>query len=165
MVVDDAFDLSAVDAEFAGYGPLAVTRVVPGPYRLHHVWRRRQRGWYVAVRDRQRAAPWASGAGVGLVGVPALMRVIRSSNEPASASAGQALTSAPMGPWPRPWARLALVVARMPAPRHQRARGGAGWLRRLASRMSMLAARMSPSTVKGTSRAVSPDSPWVLTSS
>src|ERR1039458_5883288 len=57
---------------------------------------------------------------------PVRMRVMRSSKEPARASAGQALTSAPMGPWPRPWARLAPVVAAMPAPRHQRARGGTG---------------------------------------
>ena len=61
----------------------------------------------------------------GWLGSGALMRVIRSSKSPASASAGQALTSAPMGPWPRPCARLALVVARMPAPRHHRASSGA----------------------------------------
>ena len=130
-LVDDALDFVVVDAEFAGYGPLAVTRVVPCPYRLQHVWCRRQRGWCVAVRDRKRVAPLGLRRWFGLVTVPALIRVIRSSNEPASASVGQALTSAPMGPWPRPWARLALVVARMPAPRHQRAKGGAGWLRRL----------------------------------
>ena len=34
-VVDDAFDFAAVEAEFAGYGPLAVTRVMPVPYRSH----------------------------------------------------------------------------------------------------------------------------------
>ena len=93
------------------------------------------------------------------------MRVMRSSKEPARARAGHALTSAPMGPWLRPWARLAPMVAAMPAPRHQRANGGTRWWRRLASRMSMLAARMSPSTVKGSSLAVRPVSPWVVTSS
>ena len=55
-MVDDAFDFSAVDAEFAGNGPLTVTRVVPGPYRLHHVRCRRQRGRCAAVRDRQQEA-------------------------------------------------------------------------------------------------------------
>jgi hypothetical protein len=44
------------------------------------------------------------------------------------------------------WARL----APMPAPRHLRANGGMGW-RWLASGMSMLAARMSAPTVKGSS--------------
>jgi hypothetical protein len=38
--------------------------------------------------------------------LPVLMSVIRSSKEPARARAGQALTRAPMGPWPRPCARL-----------------------------------------------------------
>jgi hypothetical protein len=84
-----------------------------------------------------------------LAGGPVLMRVMRSSKEPARARAGQALTSAPM-------------VAAMPAPRHQCASGGMGWL---ASRMSMLAAKISPSTVKGSSLAVRPVSPWVVTSS
>ena len=62
-----------------------------------------------------------------------LIRVMRSSKEPASARAGQALTRAPMGPWPRPCARLAPMVAAMPAPRHQRAKcgtAGGGGLRR-----------------------------------
>src|ERR1039458_10365340 len=38
-VVDDAFDLAAVDAEVAGYGALAAACSVPGPYRLLHRWR------------------------------------------------------------------------------------------------------------------------------
>jgi hypothetical protein len=42
---------------------------------------------------------------------------IRSSTEPASASAGQELISAPTGPWLRPCARLAPTVATIPAPR------------------------------------------------
>jgi len=47
----------------------------------------------------------------------------------------------------------------------QRAKGGRGRLRLLASRISMLAAQMSPSTVKGTRRAVAPVSPCERTSS
>jgi hypothetical protein len=35
-VVDDAFDLTAVDAEVAGDGALAVSCAVPGPDRLLH---------------------------------------------------------------------------------------------------------------------------------
>jgi hypothetical protein len=124
-VVDDALDFAAVDVEFAGYGPLAVTRVVPGLYRLHHVWRRRQRGWSVAVRDRQRPAHLGLRRWHRLVTARALMRVIRSSNEPASASAGQGLTTAPMGPWPRPWAQVG--GGQNAVPRHQRVSGGAGW--------------------------------------
>jgi hypothetical protein len=69
---------------------------------------------------------------------------MRSSEDRARARAGQALTSAPIGSWPRPWARLAPIVAAVSAPRHQRAGGGRGMARRLASRMGMLAARMSP---------------------
>jgi hypothetical protein len=53
-----------------------------------------------------------------------------SSNEPASARAGQVLTSAPMEPWPRPCARLAPTVAGMPAPKQQCANVGTRLLRR-----------------------------------
>jgi hypothetical protein len=38
-VVDDVFDLATVEVEFAGYGALALTSVVPGPYRLLYAWR------------------------------------------------------------------------------------------------------------------------------
>ena len=70
---------------------------------------------------------WPGGMAVCVAGGSVRMRVMRSSKDPARARAGQALTSAPMGPWPRPWARLAPMVAAMPAPRHQRASGGTGW--------------------------------------
>jgi hypothetical protein len=43
--------------------------------------------------------------------------VMRSSKEPASASAGQALTRAPIGPSPMPCAKLAPMVATISAPR------------------------------------------------
>ena len=56
---------------------------------------------------------------------------MRSSNLPTSISAGQALTRAPIGPWFRPWARLAPIVATMPTARLTWpgvVRGGAdGW--------------------------------------
>jgi hypothetical protein len=100
-------------------------------------------GWWMRAAD----------AAMASAGLSVLMSVIRSSKEPARAGAGQALTRAPMGPWPRPCARLAPIVARMPAPRHQRARGDTGRWRRLASRRSMLAARIRPSTVNGHSHA------------
>ena len=81
-------------------------------------------------------------------------RIIDSSNEPTNASAGHALTRAPIRPWPTPCARFAPTVATMPAPRLQAARRGTGWFRRLASSTTMDAAQISPSTVNGRSRAV-----------
>ena len=45
-------------------------------------------GWFVDVKRD----------GAALSRCPVLISVIRSSNEPASARAGQALTNAPMGP-------------------------------------------------------------------
>ena len=83
------------------------------------------------------------------------------SNEPTSASAGQALTT----PYPMPCAKLAPTVATMPAPRLQAARRGTGRFRRLASSTTMEAARISPSTVDGSSRATTPDSPYERTNS
>ncbi|HYZ52344.1 MAG TPA: hypothetical protein VE733_02380 [Streptosporangiaceae bacterium] len=82
-----------------------------------------------------------------------------------SASAGHALTSAPIGPCPMPCARLAPTVATTPAPRLQAASRGTGRFRRLASSTTMDAAQISPSTVNGNSRAVSPPSPCERTSS
>lgn len=81
-------------------------------------------------------APAAAGAIPAAVAFAVLIRVMSTSKEPASARAGQALTRAPIGPWPRPCATLAPTVAVIPAPRHHRASGGTGWLRRLASRIS-----------------------------
>ena len=79
--------------------------------------------------------------------------------------AGHALTRAPTGPCPTPCARLAPTVATIPAPRLQAASRGTGWFRRLASSTTMDAAQISPSTVNGSSRAVTPDSPCERTSS
>ena len=84
---------------------------------------------------------------VAVAGCWVRMRVIRSSKEPGkfSARAGQALTSAPRGPW----ARLAPMAAAMPAPRHQRAKGGTGSWRRLALRMSNAGRQNKPVYGKG----------------
>jgi len=68
---------------------------------------------------------------------PVLISIISSSNEPASATAGQALTSAPIGPWTTPCARLAPTVATMPTARLQPASRGTRWLRRLASSITI----------------------------
>jgi Aldehyde dehydrogenase family len=73
--------------------------------------------------------------------------IISSSNEPTSASAGHALTRVPTGPCPTPCARLAPIVATMPAPRLQAASRGTGRPRRLASSTTMDAAQISPSAV------------------
>ena len=43
-MVYDAPHLAAVEVEFTGDDTLAVTGVVPGPYRLLHAWRSRQFG-------------------------------------------------------------------------------------------------------------------------
>jgi hypothetical protein len=56
-------------------------------------------------------------------------------------------------------------VATIPTPRLHLAKVGTGWCRRLASRITIEAAQMSPSTVIGTSRAVGPDSPCETTNS
>src|SRR5260370_17412054 len=70
-LVEDALDLAAVDVEFAGYGALAVTGVVPGAYRPLHAWCSRQRGWCFVVRDRQGVVHvrggggWGAGPGLG----------------------------------------------------------------------------------------------------
>jgi hypothetical protein len=45
--------------------------------------------------------------------------------------------------------QVAPIVAAMAQPRLRAARRGARWLRRLASRITMDAARISPSTVGG----------------
>jgi hypothetical protein len=38
-LLDDAFDLTAVDLQFAGYGALALARAVPLPNRTLQCWR------------------------------------------------------------------------------------------------------------------------------
>jgi len=55
-VGNDVFDLAAVDAEFPGYRALAVTSLVPGPYRLLHARCAGQRRWSILLGDRQRVA-------------------------------------------------------------------------------------------------------------
>jgi hypothetical protein len=42
------------------------------------------------------------------------MIIIRSSHEPTSATAGHAPTTAPIRPWPRPWATFAATVVNEP---------------------------------------------------
>jgi len=51
-LIDHALDLAAVDVQLSGYGPLAVTGGVPGPYRLLQAWRFCWGGWRVVVCDR-----------------------------------------------------------------------------------------------------------------
>lgn len=51
-MVDNALDLAAVEVEFAGYGALAMTSVVPGQYRLFHGWCGGEFAWCVDVVDR-----------------------------------------------------------------------------------------------------------------
>jgi hypothetical protein len=46
VTVEDLFDLTAVDVEFAGYRPLAAARLVPGPDRL---FQERTRCWHTLV--------------------------------------------------------------------------------------------------------------------
>jgi len=87
------------------------------------------------------------------------------SNEPTSASAGQALTSAPTI-----HARCRAPSWRRPQPRCQRPGSRPpdvvrGRFRRLASNTTMEAAQISPSTVNGSSRATTPDSPYERTNS
>jgi hypothetical protein len=64
-----------------------------------------------------------------------------------------------------PCARLAPTVATIPVPRFHAASRGTGWFRRLAFSTTMDAAQISPSTVNGSSRAVTPDSLCERTSS
>jgi hypothetical protein len=61
-LVNDAFDLAAVEVEVPGYGALAVAGVVPGPYRLLYARRFGRRGWCIVVRDGQ-GIVHVSGAG------------------------------------------------------------------------------------------------------
>ena len=53
VTVEDLLDLAAVDAEFAGYRPLAAARIVPGAYRL---FQERTRRWHTLARHRHRQA-------------------------------------------------------------------------------------------------------------
>ena len=91
--------------------------------------------WSDAGAGRCRAAPADSSVSSRC---PVLISIMSSSNEPASATAGHALTSAPIGPWTTPCARLAPTVATMPTARLQPASGGTRWLYRRASSITML---------------------------
>ena len=101
-----------------------------------------------------------SGPAAGLVaalfaGTPVDARVIESRGLTAASAVKMAYAG-----WTKGTAALILAVRAL-------ARVTGRWRRaaRGPSRMSMLAARMSPSTVKGSSLAVRPVSPWVVTSS
>src|ERR1017187_5380578 len=164
-LVEDAFDLAAVDAEFAGYGALAASGVVPGPYCLLHARCFGQRGRCASVRNRQGVAHLhrglASGAGVALGPYQGHEEFEGAGQRQGGPGADQSADGA-----------VAEAVRQVGADGGRDAGAEAparevwhGRWRRFASRMSMLAARMRPSTVNGTSRAVTPVSPWVLTSS
>src|ERR1035438_727491 len=65
-MVDDAFDLAAVDAEVAGDGALAAPCVVPGPYRLLHLWCTGWHGWCIVRRCQGSPVRVSGGAGCRL---------------------------------------------------------------------------------------------------
>ncbi len=62
---------------------------------------------------------------------------MNSSYDPARATAGQAATAAPAGPWPSPCATLAAKVAAMPRPSSHRASAGTGASRRAESSITI----------------------------
>jgi hypothetical protein len=89
---DDLRDLAAVDVECPGDGSPPMSRVVPSSYRLLQAWTIRR----IVPQSRRRNAHESGPVSAWLRGrCPVLTNVIRSSKEPASASAGRALTSAP----------------------------------------------------------------------
>jgi hypothetical protein len=164
-VVDYALDFAAVDAQLAGYGALAVACNVPGPYRLLHRWCTGSHGWCIVLRRGCCLALITCRSG-GLCGV--WLGSDERHEEFEGSGQGQRGPGADQHP---DWAVVQAVGqvladgggdAGAQAPARQ---GWYGPVAPLASRMSMLAARMSPSTVKGRSRAVRPVSPWVVTSS
>jgi hypothetical protein len=86
-----------------------------------------------------------------------------SSYDPTRLTAGQAATTAPTSPWDQPWATFTASEARMPSASIQRASGGTGRRCRAACKMTMLDAYTRPSIVAGSSRAVTPFSPYSRT--
>ena len=82
---------------------------------------------------------------------------------PTRLTAGHAATTAPTGPWDQPWAMLTASEATMPSASIQRASRGTGSRCRAAYKMTMLDAYTRPSIVAGSSRAVTPLSPYSRT--
>lgn len=137
----DALDFAAVDAESTGYGALTVSGLVPSTSRLIQRWRGGQCRW------RMMAHQWLTLVGrplrpFGTVTVLGPGQCHQKLDPPRSARAGYALTNAPTGPYRIPCARLAPIVAAMPAPRLHPARCQTRRFRRVASSMTIDAAKL-----------------------
>ena len=160
---DDAFDLATVDAEVAGYGALAAPawcRPVRSAPPLACPLARVAHRALLLVQPGCVTVGWLSldvwfGPDQGH---EEFEGASQSEGGPGADQCADGAVAQAMG-------QVGADGGGDAGPRHQRANGGTGWWRRLASRMSMLAARISPSTVKGSSLAVRPLSPWVVTSS
>jgi hypothetical protein len=164
-LVDDALDLSAVNIEFAGYRALAVTRFVPGAYRLLQPCCFRQCWWFVVVRDRDGGA---RGYGMGrsyVRPVPCPDQGHKEFKRTGQRQGGPGADQGTDGP-------LAEAVRQVgtdggdnactEAPPRQ---GWCGVVPSAGIEHEHARGQDEPSTVNGTSRAVTPVSPWVLRSS
>jgi hypothetical protein len=91
-----------------------------------------------------------------------VVRIIQASisYDPTSAIAGHAAAAAPTRPWDQPWATFTASEAAMPRASIQRARHGTGSRCRAACRITIEDAYTRPSIVPGSSRAVTPLSPY-----
>ena len=130
-LVEDALDSAAVEVEFTGDGTLAVARLVALADGLLQGWRNRQFQWCILCQRWRGLVPKFGPGMIGLNVTPSPDEHHQQLEEPTSASAGRALTSAPTGPCPTPCARLAPTVATIPVPRLHAASRGTGWPRRL----------------------------------